>query len=423
MHRSPTMTRRSARETANRTAPRCLRLERLERREMLTAIAGGQTVAGDIAVAGQTQQYTFTASANDWFDLTLSDANAASGFRPEITIFGPSGQKVVQGTTGANGSSTSVYYAVPPTGGGTYTAVVQDDGQGRVHTGAFDLAMSGDLLLTLAELDQNLYTGAIGAGGFTPIGGENTDPLNPGYAAAAFLSPDKTQVVIAFRGTVLTAGAANVEDVLADASFVTSIANPALAAMVSDAARFVAMIHSEYKGATITLTGHSLGGAEAQLVGAEAHLTTESFNAPGAAAVFSQLAPELAPVNGLGCSDLSIQYRIYGDQVSLAGCQFADTDTISVADPAGTTFDRLTSISPLLDLVVNASTYAKLHAIATVIAQITANAPLMPSNAAEPNDILPIEEALAALGLADTQASLSNSSSYYSQCVDAVFGA
>ena len=35
-----------------------------------------------------------------------------------------------------------------------------------------------------------------------------------------------------------------------------------------------------------------------------------------------------------------------------------------VADPAGTTFDRLTSISPLLDLAVNASTYEKLHAIA-----------------------------------------------------------
>jgi hypothetical protein len=281
--------------------------------------------------------------------------------------------------------------------------------------------MSGDLLLTLAELSDNVYSGAIGAGGFTPIGTWNTDPLDAGYAAAAFLSPDKTQVIVAIRGTVLTPGLASLEDVAADASFLTSQATPALDAIVSDAARFVATIHAEFKGATITLTGHSLGGSVAQLIGAEAHLATESFNAPGAAAVFGQLAGELAPDKNLGSSDLSIQYRLYADQISLAGWQFADTDTISVADPAGTTFDRLTNISPLLDLAVNASTYADLHAIATVIAEITANAPLMPSNAAEPNDVLPIEEALAALGLPEADATLSNSGSLLTKGVDAVF--
>ncbi len=109
---------------------------------MLTAIAGGETVAGNIAVVGQTQQYTFTASANDWFDLKLSDANAASGLRPEITIYGPSGQQVAQSSTGTSGTSTSVYYAVPPTGGGTYTAVVRDDGLGR---GAHRRIQSGDV--------------------------------------------------------------------------------------------------------------------------------------------------------------------------------------------------------------------------------------------------------------------------------------
>ena len=187
--------------------------------------------------------------------------------------------------------------------------------------------------------DQNVYSGAIGAGGFTPIGTWNTDPLDAGYAAAAFLSPDKTQVIVAIRGTVLTPGLASLEDIAADASFLTSQATPALDAIVSDAARFVATIQSEYKGATITVTGHSLGGAVAQLIGAESHLATESFNAPGGAAVFSQLAGELAPDKNLGSSDLSIQYRLYADQVSLTGWQFADTDTISVADPAGTTFD------------------------------------------------------------------------------------
>ncbi len=137
--------------------------------------------------------------------------------------------------------------------------------------------------------------------------------------------------------------------------------------------------------------------------------------------MFGQLAGELAPDKNLGSSDLSIQYRLYADQVSLTGWQFADTDTISVADPAGTTFDRLTSVSPLLDLAVNGSTYADLHAIATVIAQMKANAPLMPSDAQEPNDVLPIEEALAALGLAEADATLGNSGSLLSKGVDAIF--
>ena len=51
----------------------------------------------------------------------------------------------------------------------------------------------------------------------------------------------------------------------------------------------------------------------------------------------------------------------------------------------------------------------------------SANAPLMPSNAQEPNDVLPIEEALAALALADTQASLSSYTSTLNSCLADMF--
>ncbi|MGB7957215.1 MAG: hypothetical protein WCF77_00005, partial [Minisyncoccia bacterium] len=261
---------------------------------MLTTISSGQTVAGDIAVVGQRDQYTFTASAHDSFTLNLSDANSSSAFRPEISVYGPTGTLVAEGLTRANSMSVSVAYAVPQTGGGNYTVVVQNDGIGRSQTGAYQLQLTGDLLLTDAMLSDNVYTGAIGAGGFTPIGGLNTDPKNAGYAAAAFLSPDKTQVIIAFRGTVTTADAAGLDDLLADESFLTSDASPALSAIVSDAAHFVATIHSEFKGATITLTGHSLGGAVAQLIGQEARLSVESYNAPGGEALYGQLSHALA---------------------------------------------------------------------------------------------------------------------------------
>ena len=157
------------------------------------------------------------------------------------------------------------------------------------------------------------------------------------------------------------------------------------------------------------------------MIGEESHLGVESFNAPGGEALESQLAGVLSPVANLGSSDLSLAYRLYADQVSLAGTQFANTDTISLADPKGTTFVRLTNISPLLDLAVNANTYLNLHAIVTVIQQITANAPLMPSNAQEPNDILPIEEALAELGFAAGEIPANNAGVIFGQSVDSIF--
>ena len=193
---------------------------------MLAVIAGGETVAGNIATKGQQDTYSLTASANDWFDLTVSDA---SGTRPEVSVYSPTGTLVAQAMAQGSNTSASVYYAVPQTGGGTYTVVVQDQASGHSQTGGYTLRVTGDLLLTLADLSENVYSGATGAGGFTPIGGLNTDPLDAGYAAAAFLSPDKTQVVIAVRGTVTTAGLAALEDVAADASFVTSSVTPASA--------------------------------------------------------------------------------------------------------------------------------------------------------------------------------------------------
>src|SRR5262249_45206816 len=155
-------------------------------------VAGGQTVAGAIILPGQQDHYTLTASANDWFGVKVSDALLNTTARPEVSIYNPMGTLVAQGL--ATGTSTSAFYTVPQNGGGTYTIVVQDQASGASKTGAYTLQVQGDLLLTLAELSDNVYTGAIGAGGFTPIGGESTDPLNPGYAAAAFLSPDRSQV-------------------------------------------------------------------------------------------------------------------------------------------------------------------------------------------------------------------------------------
>lgn len=108
--------------------------EQLECRMMLAAIAGGQTIAGNIATQGQQDTYTLTASANDWFDLTMRDASSNSGARPEVSLYGPTGTLVAQAMAQGGNTSASVYYAVPQTGGGTYTVVVQDQASGNSQT-------------------------------------------------------------------------------------------------------------------------------------------------------------------------------------------------------------------------------------------------------------------------------------------------
>ena len=227
-------------------------------------------------------------------------------------------------------------------------------------------------------------------------------------------------MIIAFRGTVTTPGLAQLQDLYADVSFFTSVATPGLNAILTDAAHFVATIHSEFKGALITLTGHSLGASVAQLIGQESRFSVETFNGAGGKALFSQVASDLAPVDDLGTSGMSIQYRLYGDQFSLGGTQFANTHTISAADPPGTTFYHFSD--QLVDLVANASTFFEVHRIVTVIAQITANAPLMPSDAHEPNDVAAIQEILEALGFATSENPANNSGLLSRHNVDVVFG-
>ena len=82
-------------------------------------------------------------------------------------------------------------------------------------------------------------------------------------------------------------------------------------------------------GAVITLTGHSLGGALAQLVGEASDFAVAAFNAPGGQALYGQLSSELAPADGLGYGGTDINYIVDGDQVSFAGVPIGQQFTIN----------------------------------------------------------------------------------------------
>ncbi|MGA2258995.1 MAG: PEP-CTERM sorting domain-containing protein, partial [Thermoguttaceae bacterium] len=151
-----------------------------------------------------------------------------------------------------------------------------------------------------------------------------------GFLANEYLSADRKQVVVAFRGTDTSNPLTLVKNIAADVSFVGSIPSPLLVAEVADAANFVKTVEQDNPNANITLTGHSLGGALAQLVGDASGLDTYAFDSPGGKQLYSSLSNSLSvgtwgtPVAG----QVNTNYRLYGDQVSLAGTPIGNTVTI-----------------------------------------------------------------------------------------------
>jgi hypothetical protein len=117
--------------------------------------------------------------------------------------------------------------------------------------------------------------------------------------------------------------------------------NSALESEVNQFASFVKSIASANPNAIITLTGYSLGGGIAQIVGSYANVQTVTFDAPGSAAfrpAFSSLA-SLASLQMLTPSTGNWDYRFEGDQVSQVGQQIGQSITVInplMTNPNGT---------------------------------------------------------------------------------------
>lgn len=99
-------------------------------------------------------------------------------------------------------------------------------------------------------------------------------PGSSGFQAGVFSRGGDT--VVAFRGTVPS----NTGDLLADLKL-------GMGMNTSHFAQGEAVL-SQLKGQNVTLTGHSLGGAIAQIVGNRARLPFVTFNAPGVAVLASR---------------------------------------------------------------------------------------------------------------------------------------
>jgi pimeloyl-ACP methyl ester carboxylesterase len=149
-----------------------------------------------------------------------------------------------------------------------------------------------------------------------------------GLLAVAY--QDENQVVVAVRGTDPSHYWQLGKNLLADASWAPGALgltgtnpNAILASEVADAANFLYQVRQEFPNDVLTLEGHSLGGAIAQLLGKASGYTAIGFNAPGAAQFAGPLSSALAPAGAskvVGSQPgVDENIRMYGDQVSLAG--------------------------------------------------------------------------------------------------------
>ena len=96
----------------------------------------------------------------------------------------------------------------------------------------------------------------------------------------------------------------------------------------------VAAILTDDPDASISLTGHSMGGAIAQVVGNVGNFRVVSFDAPGVGDVIGDLRQNvLSKFKGLSLptqADAPTNYRLYGDQVSFAGNPLSNLITKTV---------------------------------------------------------------------------------------------
>jgi len=172
-------------------------------------------------------------------------------------------------------------------------------------------------------------------------------PANYGdlyYATVPYKRDD--DIVIAFKGTTTFL----VDFLVADLGY-GPIPDVGLENYLKSAAEYVRKVADENKGSRIILTGHSLGGGIAQLIGNASGCKTITFNSAGALMSVESTKNELVSVNSLCGESPNIQhYRINGDPVSLLTLQIEPTYITTIESPKGKP-DLITGFNDEKDLL------------------------------------------------------------------------
>ena len=210
---------------------------------------------------------------------------------------------------------------------------------------------------TLAGLADAAYSypgGPTALDGFTPDAGLSV-AFVPGLGsqpfienqAFTFVNSDSTQVVIAISGTFFGHGddLAFLKNLFTDlASFPSGNPTPGLVASFLRIYNLVAETRAKYPDAHITLTGHSLGGTVAQILGQLTGYDAVGFNAPGGARLTGSLGTALLaaqaaglaaslPPGNPGALGQNNNYRALGDAISVVPLAIGTTYTIESLIP------------------------------------------------------------------------------------------
>ena len=256
-------------------------------------------------------------------------------------------------------------------------------------------------LQNLADLANDSYRSSpFGADGFSPadnflqvpIGtfAGSSNAFNNENNVFTYVNSDESEVVIAISGTNFGSTLVGIKNLLTDLGSISSgIPTTGLLGSIVAAYTVLAEAHAAYPKAHITLTGHSLGGAIAQLLGQTTNYDTVTFNAPGAGLLLS--SPLLSNVlsklgigtlistikntdpNSLGQND---NYHAVGDGVSLMSPAIGSMYTIQAKNP----------LFPDNSNPVNA--FFNNHVIATTIAQLKQEGTRIATGLQEPNSTL-----------------------------------
>ena len=171
-----------------------------------------------------------------------------------------------------------------------------------------------------------------------------------GFQAKAVVSNAGDRVVIGF------AGSNELSDWLGpNPSFISPLGPTSeMRKFVQDAVEFVRSAHRLHPNASIEFTGHSLGGALAQLMADRLGVAATTFNAPGANGIRVSLLSELSPLGSVrqsltnatqGLGTAVVNYRNYGDLVSTFGTQIGSERTFEPIPSSST----LISFKTLVD--------------------------------------------------------------------------
>lgn len=134
-----------------------------------------------------------------------------------------------------------------------------------------------------------------------------------GFAAIAYRNPSTNEVVIAYRGT-------NSTELVDWTKNNLNIGMGEVPVQYTEASHFYNLVAEKYGKDNITVIGHSLGGALAQLIGAEYNVNTITFNAPGVLHLLKNINPNLS----LNKSDYTniTNYNLANDVLNILNVAF-----------------------------------------------------------------------------------------------------